>query len=72
MSLLAGNPVHVYTLLWRLVTLLPELRARVGARRVKVSTKVCGKKYTLISILEPFPFVESAIGKLLRLKDTFI
>ena len=44
MSLLAGNPVHVYTLLWRLVTLLPELRARVGARRVKVSTKVCGKK----------------------------
>ena len=72
MSLLAGNPVHVYTLLWRLVTLLPGLRARVGARRVKVSTKVCGKKYTLISILEPFPFVESAIGKLLKLKDTFI
>ena len=42
MSRLAGNPVHVYTLLWRLVTLLPGLRSKVGARRVKVETKVCG------------------------------
>ena len=32
MSLLAGNPVHVYTLLWRLVTLLPGLKTAVGAR----------------------------------------
>ena len=27
---LVGNPVHVYTLLWRLVTRLPGLRAEVG------------------------------------------
>ena len=51
MSLLAGNPVHVYTLLWRLVTLLPGLRARVGARRVKVSTKNCGTKYIFSLLL---------------------
>ena len=30
MERLVGNPVHVYTLLWRLVTRLPGLRAEVG------------------------------------------
>ena len=32
MERLVGNPVHVYTLLWRLVTRLPGLRAEVGPR----------------------------------------